>query len=185
MFAFGFIKLTMFHPLHLLVLVGLAFAKKPPKSGIITLRKEQLRETLGVRSSKRAVAECGVLAYLMAPITTSDEALQRSEQDAQRTVVRTLKALSKKVSGDEVTFAKFPFAANKIYILTHTTIEESWSGSLAFIVTPPTKMRKTWDRRAQPLTAEKLDDSSEQGIARFLDARCGTALAKRSTHDEV
>ena len=172
-------------PLLLLVLVGLAFAKKPQKSGIITLRKELLRETLGVRSSKRAVAECGVLAYLMAPITTSDEALQRSEQDAQRAVVRTLKALSKKVSGDEITFAKFPFAANKIYILTHTTIEESWSGSLAFIVTPPTKMRKTWDRRAQPLTAEKLDDNSEQGIARFLDARCGTALAKGSTHDEV
>ena len=157
--------------------------KKAKKgSALPTLKKEQFREAIGVRTSKRVVAECGVLVYLMAPIVTADEAQQRSEQDAQRKMMKILKDVSRKVPSDEVLVAKFPFAANKIFLLSHTTVEASWSGSLAFAVTPPKKSRKTFERRGEPLVVEKLDDSSPQGIARFIDSRCGTSLAG---HDEV
>ena len=171
--------------LAILVALGLvvspATAKKK-KNAVPVLKNDALRNILGVKPNyKGAVADCGVILYLMAPITSNDFGVQRKEQDEQRQTTKVLKRVSKMIGDrpDIVAFGRFPFAPNKIWMRTHTTVEtwgDEWKGSIAFAKSPPPKLRKRWAQRKIPLEFVKLDDGSAVGISRYLNDNCGTNI---------
>ena len=172
--------------LTFLVALGLVVlpvvAKKKKTAAVPILKTEGLRNILGVKPKYDGeVADCGVVLYLMAPIVSNDFNVQRKEQDKQRKTTKVLKRVSKLIGDrrDVVAFGRFPFAPNKIWMRTHTTVEtwgDEWMGSIAFAKSPAPQLRKRWAQRKLPLEFVKLKDGSAAGIAHFLNENCGTHI---------